>query len=159
MLNLYIYDFYTKYSDIYSSVYIEPPLYIFYTSIHFMCYTQLPPCFSIEGWIYIYIWRYTEPSFSSYILPYSTLHIFLLSPSSTEIYTALPSSSLPPSSPWPKKNILFHIRVVSFQPFSLFHSIYMQCAIQYFGGKDWCEGIFYEQSIHSNYTQLYMNII
>lgn len=58
MLNLYIYDFYTKYSDIYSSVYIEPPLYIFYTSIHFMCYTQLPPCFSIEGWIYIYLTLY-----------------------------------------------------------------------------------------------------
>lgn len=104
MLNLYIYDSYTKYSDIYSSVYIEPP-YIFYTSIHFMCYTQLPPCFSIEGWIlYIYLTLYrNHHSLHIYILPYSTLHIFLLSPSSTEIYTALPSSSLPPSLPDGKK--------------------------------------------------------
>lgn len=102
MLNLYIYDFYTKYSDIYSSVYIEP-LYIFYTSIHFMCYTQLPPCFSIEGWIYIYLTLYRTITLLIYSIPYSTLHIFLLSPSSTEIYTALPSSSLPPSLPDGKK--------------------------------------------------------
>lgn len=108
MLNLYIYDCHTKYSDIYSSVYTEPlhTIYIFSIRLFTLCATHnYHPVFHhsrVDLYVRIYFDVIPKPSLSTiifYHILYRYTYIFLLSPSSTEIYTALPSSSLPPSLP------------------------------------------------------------